>query len=119
MKRCVARSLPFEITMNETIEAAFPQTRQELSNLKHTAIDAAKDLGSTASVHAQKVQGNLKNLASNAKEEGNAQLEQVKAGLFDLGMIARDYVAARPLASIGVALAFGFLVGKLRSGRVS
>ncbi len=70
----MARSLPLQLTMNETIEAAFPQTRQELSNLKHTAIDAAKDLGSTASVHAQKVQGNLKNLASNAQKEGGEQI---------------------------------------------
>jgi ElaB/YqjD/DUF883 family membrane-anchored ribosome-binding protein len=104
--------------MNEST-TAFPQTRQELSNLKNTAVDAAKDLGSTASVHAQKVQGNLKDIAANAKEEGSAQLDQAKTTLFDLSMVARDYVGARPLACVGVAFAVGFLVGKLRSGRVS
>jgi ElaB/YqjD/DUF883 family membrane-anchored ribosome-binding protein len=103
--------------MNETIESTFPQTRQELSNLKGTAIDAAKDIGSTASVHAKKVQGNLQNLASSAQKEGGEQLDQAKANLADFGNVARDYIAARPLASIGVALAVGFLVGKMRSSR--
>jgi len=103
--------------MNEPSESSFPQTRQELSNLKSTAIDAAKDIGSTASVHARKVQGSLENLAANAQREGGKQLSQVKTSLADLGLQARNYVAARPLAAIGIALAFGFLLGRSRSDR--
>lgn len=103
--------------MNETIESAFPQTRQELSNLKHTAVDAAKDIGSTASVHARKVQGNLENLATKAQSEGTEQLNQVKTGLADLAQSARDYLAARPLAAVGTALAVGFLLGRSRRAR--
>ena len=101
--------------MNESIDTSFPQTRQELSKLKSTAVDAAKDLGSTASVHARKVQGNLENLAAHAQREGSEQLSQVKTSLADLGRDARDYVAARPLAAIGAAFAIGFLFGRTRS----
>jgi len=105
--------------MNETLESAFPQTRQELSNLKNTAVDAAKDIGSTASVHAKKVQGNLENLATNAQKETGEQLNQVTSSLSDLGDQARDYIAARPLAAIGAALVLGYLFGRFRSSRSS
>jgi ElaB/YqjD/DUF883 family membrane-anchored ribosome-binding protein len=103
--------------MNETIASSFPQTRQELTNLKHTAVDAAKDIGSTASVHSRKVQGNLENLAANAQREGGEQLSQVKTSLADVGQQVREFLAARPLAAIGTALVVGFLLGLSRSHR--
>jgi len=98
--------------MNNDISESFPQTRQDLSNLKKTAVDAAKDIGSTASVHAKTAQGHLQDLASHAQEEGGQQLDQVKVTLNDLGEKLRDYAASRPFASIGVALAIGFLLGR-------
>jgi ElaB/YqjD/DUF883 family membrane-anchored ribosome-binding protein len=101
---------------NEIPESSFPQTRQDLANLKRTAIDAAKDMGSTASVHARKAQGNLRELASHAQEESGEHLDRVKGGLTDLGNQVRDYIAGRPFASIGAALALGFLVGAFRRG---
>ena len=101
--------------MNENKES-FSNTRQDLSNLQQTAVDAAKDLGSTATVHANKAKGQLNDLASHAQEEGQEQLDQVKVKLTDLGNVFRDYVAERPLASLGVAVAFGFLVGVSRRG---
>ena len=97
--------------MNE-ISESFPQTRQDLSNLKKTAVDAAKDISSTASVHAKTAQSHLQDLASHAQEEGGQQLDQVKVTLNDLGENIRDYVASRPFASMGLALAVGFLMGR-------
>ncbi len=105
--------------MNESIESSFPQTRQELSNLKNTALDAAKDIGSTASVHAKKVQSNLQDLASNVQKEGGDQLSQVRESLAELGGSARDYIAARPLAAVGIALAVGFIFGSFRTSKSS
>ena len=102
--------------MNETT-APFPQTRQDLSNLKNTAVEAAKDIGSTASVHANKAKDNLKSIAESAQIEGAEHIDQAKSALNDLGKAAGDYVAARPLASIGVALAVGFLFAKITSSR--
>jgi ElaB/YqjD/DUF883 family membrane-anchored ribosome-binding protein len=99
--------------MNENTES-FSNTRQDISNLQKTAVDAAKDLGSTASVHANKAKDQLNDLASHAQEEGQQQLDQVKVKLTDLGNVFCDYVAERPLASMGVAVAFGFLVGLSR-----
>lgn len=103
--------------MNEIPESSFPQTRQDLSNLKKTAVDAAKDIGSTASVHAKKAQSNLRDLASHAQEESGQHLDQVKVGLANFSNLIRDYVVARPFASIGTALAVGFLFGTFRHSR--
>jgi len=103
--------------MNETSESSFPRTRQDLSNLKTTAIDAAKDLSGTAVVHAKTAQGQLQDLASHAQEEGGAQLDQVKVSFYDVADRIRDYISVRPLASIGTALAVGFILGFSRRGR--
>jgi len=100
---------------NESISSAFPSTRQDISNLSKTATDAAKDLKSTASVHAEKAKGQFKELANHAQQEGSEQLEQAKGKLVDVANTTRDYFAARPLASVGVALAVGFLIGTFRS----
>jgi ElaB/YqjD/DUF883 family membrane-anchored ribosome-binding protein len=101
---------------NEIHEPPFPQTRQDISNLKQTAVDAAKDLGSTASVHAKRAQGQLADLTSHAQEEGAQQVEQVKVKLSDVGSKLLEYVTANPLASVGTALAIGFLIGFSRRG---
>jgi ElaB/YqjD/DUF883 family membrane-anchored ribosome-binding protein len=101
---------------NEINEPPFPQTRQDLSNLKQTAVDAAKDLGSTATTHAKRAQSHLEDLAVHAQEEGAQQVDQAKVRLADVGGKVLDYVTANPLASIGVALAIGFLVGVSRRG---
>jgi ElaB/YqjD/DUF883 family membrane-anchored ribosome-binding protein len=104
--------------MSETT-TPFPQTRQDISNLKSTAVDAAKDIGSTAAVHADKVKSNLKNIAESAQIEGSEQLDQAKNALNNLGNAARDYVSARPLAALGIAAAVGFLFAKITSSRNS
>jgi ElaB/YqjD/DUF883 family membrane-anchored ribosome-binding protein len=99
---------------NATPQSSFPATRQDLTNLKQTAADAAKDMAGTASVHADKVKSNLKDLASHAQEESREQFDQVKVRFADLGTTFREFVAERPLASIGTALAIGFLFGLSR-----
>jgi len=101
---------------NEIHEPPFPQTRQDLSNLKQTAVDAAKDIGSTASVHAKKAQGHLADLTAHAQEEGAEQVEQARVKFADVGNKLLDYVTANPLASVGVALGVGFLIGISRRG---
>jgi ElaB/YqjD/DUF883 family membrane-anchored ribosome-binding protein len=101
---------------NDTITSPFPATRQDLSDLKSSAVDAARELTATATFHAQEAKGQLKNLASHAKKESREELDQAKLKLADLGEKMRDYLAARPLATIGTALAVGFFIGLSRRG---
>ena len=101
---------------NDNLSSSFPTTRQDVNNLKQTALDAAKDLGSTASVHADKAKSQLKDLANHARDEGSEQLNQVRGRLTDVIGSARDYAVNRPLTCIGVALAVGFLIGATSRG---
>lgn len=99
---------------NETPRSAFPATQQDVSNLKQTATDAVNDLGNTASVHAHKAKGQVRDLVGHLQDEGGEQLDQAKGRLGDVVNSARDYAAERPLACIGIALAVGFLFGLSR-----
>jgi ElaB/YqjD/DUF883 family membrane-anchored ribosome-binding protein len=100
---------------NETSNA-FPQTRDDVNNLKQTATDAAKDLASTATTHLNKARGQAQDLAAHAKSEAYDQVGDLQGKVGDLASAARDYVTARPLASLGIALAVGFLFGLSRRG---
>jgi ElaB/YqjD/DUF883 family membrane-anchored ribosome-binding protein len=100
---------------NET--TTFPASKQDLSNLKQTATDAVNDLGSTAAVHASRAKGQFQDFAGHVQEEGGRQVDQAKEKLGDVVTSIRDYASARPLACIGMALAFGFLFGLTRRGR--
>jgi len=101
---------------NETQSSSFPASQRDISNLKQTATDAVNDLGSTAATHASKAKGQLKELAGHVQEEGNENLDRVKASLSTVVDTAREYAAERPFACIGIALALGFLFGLSRRG---
>ena len=96
---------------NESLTRSFPATQQDISQLKKTATDAVADLTSTAAVHASKAQGQIRDLAGHVRDEGNAQLAQVKERFGNLAAGAAEYVAERPFTCVGVALFVGFLVG--------
>jgi ElaB/YqjD/DUF883 family membrane-anchored ribosome-binding protein len=100
--------------LRDTAAQHLDKAKGHVSELKTTAVEAAKDLKSTASGHAEKAKSQLRDLASHAQAEGAEQLQQVRGQLSDLTDSARAYVSARPLAAVGVALAVGFLVGLTR-----
>ena len=101
---------------NDNLSSSFPESRRDVGNLKQTAIDAAQDLTSTATAHVAKARGQVKDLAQHAQSEAYAQVDEVKGRLSDLAEAAREYVLARPLTSLGTALAVGFLFGLSRRG---
>ena len=102
--------------MPNDITNAFPQTRSDVNNLKETAKDAAKDLASTASTHVNKARGQVQDLAAHAQSEAADQVGQVRDKVAELADTARDYVLARPLTCLAVALAVGFVFGASRRG---
>jgi ElaB/YqjD/DUF883 family membrane-anchored ribosome-binding protein len=102
--------------MSNNISDSFPQTRNDVNNLKQTATDAAKDLASTASTHLKKARGQAQDLASHAQSEAQDQAGELQGKLGELAGTARDYVLARPLTCLGTALFVGFLFGLSRRG---
>jgi ElaB/YqjD/DUF883 family membrane-anchored ribosome-binding protein len=99
---------------SNTTSTPFPATQQDVARLKQTAIDAASDLGSTASVHASRAKSQLNDLAGHVREEGGQQLDEVKGKFSDLVLAGRTYVSDHPLSCLGAALTLGFLIGLTR-----
>jgi ElaB/YqjD/DUF883 family membrane-anchored ribosome-binding protein len=95
----------------------FPATQRDVSRLKQTATDAVNDFSSTATSHANKVSGQLQDLAGHLQEEGSANFDRAKGKLVGLVGVAREFANERPLVCIGAALAVGFLIGLSRRRR--
>jgi ElaB/YqjD/DUF883 family membrane-anchored ribosome-binding protein len=100
--------------LRDTASTHLDKAKQNVSDLKTTAVDAARDIKSTAAGHVEKAKGQFRDLASHAQTEGKEHLKQVRGQMDDVTDSARAYVSARPLASIGIALAVGFLFGLSR-----
>ena len=100
--------------LRDTAATHLEKAKSHVSDLKSTAVDAAKDLSSTAAGHVEKAKGQIRDLTSHAKEEGTEHIKQVRGQLDDVTDSARSYIASRPLAAVGVALAIGFFLGLSR-----
>jgi ElaB/YqjD/DUF883 family membrane-anchored ribosome-binding protein len=100
----------------QPLTTPFPASQQDVARLKQTAIDAVNDLGSTATVHATKAKGQIKELAGHVQEEGTEHLNQVKGKLSDVLDLSREFVSNKPLACLAAALTVGFIIGISRSG---
>ncbi|HUB66940.1 MAG TPA: hypothetical protein VL981_05590 [Candidatus Methylacidiphilales bacterium] len=105
--------------MNMQTDTSFPQTKQDIQNLKQLTADAAKEIGDTASIHAGKARVQLGELAGHAKEETLDQVNRVGGGLNEVVNSARVYISARPLASMAVAFSLGILFGFSRRNAAS
>ncbi len=68
--------------LRDTAATHLDKAKGHVSDLKSTAVDAAKDLKSTAAGHVEKAKGQLRDLATHAQTEGGEQLQQVR-GQFD------------------------------------
>jgi len=103
--------------LRDTAATHLDKAKGQVGELKTTAVDAANDLKSTASGHVEKAKGQLRDLATHARSEGAEHLNQVRGQFEDVADSARAYISARPLASVGVAVAIGFLIGLTRRRR--
>ncbi len=92
----------------------FPATQRDVSRLKQSATDAVNDFSSTATTHANKVSGQLRDLADHLQNEGRTNYQRARVKLVDLAEVARDFTTERPLVCIAVALAVGVLIGLSR-----
>ena len=89
----------------------FPATQKDVSRLRQSATDAVNDFSTSALTHANKVGGQLVDLADHLQTEGRTHLHRAKGKVADLARTGRDLVREHPLACIGVAVAVGILIG--------
>jgi ElaB/YqjD/DUF883 family membrane-anchored ribosome-binding protein len=100
--------------LRDTAATHLDKAKGNVNDLKATAIDAARDLKSTAAGHVEKAKGQLSDLKAHAQQEGKQSVDQLRGQFADVASSARDYIASRPLASVGIALGVGFLFGLSR-----
>jgi len=90
----------------ETPPSKFPQTSQDITNLKQTATDAAS-----------KAKGQLQDLKQHAVFETSSQLDQIKGSLGAVVESVKSYSVARPFLCLGVAAGLGFIFGSWHRSR--
>jgi ElaB/YqjD/DUF883 family membrane-anchored ribosome-binding protein len=95
----------------------FPATQQDVRRLQQSATDAVNDFSSAAAGHANKIGGQVHDLADHLREEGRSNFRRAQGKLVDLAETARDFATEKPLLCITVALAVGFLIGLSRARR--
>ena len=111
----MAQGVPTQVTMPKgLLTPLFPATQRDVSRLKQSATDAVNDFSSTAHTHANKVGGQLRDLAGHLQEEGGSNYNRARTKFVDLVSVAQDFAAERPLVCIGAALAIGILIGLSR-----
>ena len=84
----------------ETPSSKFPQTSQDITNLKQTATDAAS-----------KAKGQLQDLKEHAVSETYGQLDQIKGSLGAVVESVKSYSVARPFLCLAIAATVGFVFG--------
>lgn len=92
-------------------ENVFPTTRKDLNGLKDTALDASQDISKSAADNFAKAKSQIDNLVTHAKSESADHFNQVRGSLNEVARSGLEYVSARPLASLGVVLGVGILLG--------
>jgi ElaB/YqjD/DUF883 family membrane-anchored ribosome-binding protein len=100
-----------------TLTPLFPATQKDVSRLRQSATDAVNDFSTSAITHANKVGGQLVDLADHLQSEGRTNLDRAKGKALDYVRTGRDLVREHPLATIGIALAVGLFIGWSRSRR--
>ncbi len=89
----------------------FPASQKDVSRLRQSATDAVNDFSTSAMTHANKVGGQLVDLADHLQTEGRTHLHRATGKVANIARGGRELVREHPLACVGVALAIGILVG--------
>lgn len=95
----------------------FPATQKDVSRLRQSATDAVNDFSTSAVTHANKVGGQLVDLADHIQSEGRTHLSRAKGKALNYARTGRELVREHPMACIGIALAVGLFIGWTRSRR--
>ena len=105
---------PESIMSKATLSPLFPATQKDVSRLRQSATDAVNDFSSTALTHANKVGGQLHDLADHLQKEGRNNFDRARGKVTDIVRTGGDFARENPVTCIGIALAVGFLIGLSR-----
>jgi ElaB/YqjD/DUF883 family membrane-anchored ribosome-binding protein len=95
----------------------FSETKNDINELKKTAVDASRDIGKTAAVHVEKAKDQASDFVRHFQEEAPAQLSQVRSSFNEVLKSGFEYVSARPATSLLAVLSVGLVIGFLSRSR--
>lgn len=94
----------------EDLAAQLDTLRGDISRLTELAADFGRDRAERAGESAQQH-------AANLRDRAERDAEQLRARASDLADNVEGFMHERPATTIGLAMAFGFLVGMMTSRR--
>ena len=99
----------------ERLENDMAAVKSDISALAEHVTDALNTFAGTAGMQARRAykqaRGNVDSVVDNISERGGATIGAAQDAAISMGETLEDVIADRPLATVGLALGLGFLIG--------
>jgi ElaB/YqjD/DUF883 family membrane-anchored ribosome-binding protein len=99
----------------ERLEKEVNAVKNDIAALTEQITDAINSFAGTASKQAQRgyrqVRSNAEQAVDDMSERGSAMMDAAHDAASSIGETLEDAITERPLATVGIALGLGFLIG--------
>ena len=99
----------------ERLEKDMAAVKSDISALAEHVTDALNTFAGTAGKQARRgykqARENVDSVVDNLSERGSAAIDAAQDAATSIGATLEDVIADRPLATVGLALGLGFLIG--------
>jgi ElaB/YqjD/DUF883 family membrane-anchored ribosome-binding protein len=100
---------------HERLEKEVSAVKNDIAALTEQITDAINNFAGTASRQAQRgyrqARSNAEQAVDDMSERGSAMMDAAHDAASSVGETLEDAIAERPLATVGIALGLGFLIG--------
>ena len=99
----------------DRLEKDVAAVKNDISALTDQITDALNSFAGTASKQARKgykqARSNVDSMVSDASDRGGAMMDAAQDAAYSIEESLEDVIQQRPLATVGLALGLGFLIG--------
>ena len=99
----------------ERLEKDVAAVKNDISTLTEQITDALNTFAGTARKQARQgykqARANVDSVMSDAQDRGSAALDAAQDAAYSIEETLEDVIQQRPLATVGIALGLGFLIG--------
>lgn len=99
----------------ERLEKDVAAVKNDISTLTEQITDALNSFTGTAKKQARQgykqARANVDSVMSDVQDRGNAALDAAQDAAYSIEETLEDVIQQRPLATVGIALGLGFLIG--------
>jgi ElaB/YqjD/DUF883 family membrane-anchored ribosome-binding protein len=99
----------------ERLEKDIPAVKNDIAALTEQITDALNNFAGAARKQARRgykeARANVDSAVDDMSERGNAMMDAAQDAAYSIEETLEDVIAQRPLATVGLALGLGFLIG--------